>query len=304
MVLVVFVAGLFLYRTINEGDLEQRTFLGISFYRRISLFRDPNFFSCFLIVSFFLIYFSKISNKRFYLFIIAVSIFLSGSKGGIAALILTLLLYYRKNVPILKSTFFLYTTLACTLAGFLLLIMYPYQGINFLVKSPFFDADIGAETILPRILVWQSGMAAFLHDPLLGIGPGNIVNISKSSNIAGLLIHMESSGFYGLGSEKIDKLATHSSYLELLFESGIFAFAANIALLYTIAKQLLKYSRINRGMFLGFTLAFISFYLSTLFLSYNTYYMSFLTGFYLFLIDKYSKEIKTENLRKISLEYE
>ncbi|SFQ45956.1 O-antigen ligase [Pseudarcicella hirudinis] len=301
VIVIIFIGGLFLYRTTGStGELEQRTFFGISFYRRISLFNDPNFFSCFLIVAFFIIYFSKAQYRMLLLVLIGISIFITGSKGGIAALLITLILYYRERIPILKSKLFLILLIGMLVSVFAIVMFFPYTALNLLTTLPFFKKEYGAETILPRMIVWHSGMMAFLKEPILGLGPGNIVKIAKGQSIEGILAYMQSNGFYGLQNDVIDKLATHCTYLEILFETGLLSFTFYVLLLYRILKLFLKMSVISPKFFLGYTLAFISFYISILSLSYNTYFMSFLTGMYLYFADHYRKEYKTVKSRVIA----
>ncbi len=79
-------------------------------------------------------------------------------------------------------------------------------------------------------------MKQFAKSPILGIGSGNIVNVSKGSRNLNLLNYVESSGFYGLDYEAIDKLATHSNYFEILFEQGIIAFTLYLIFIYKVLK--------------------------------------------------------------------
>lgn len=290
-IVIIFIGALFFYETNGKNaELEQRIFFGIPFYRRTSFFRDPNFFSCFLVVAFFIIFFSKVQARKILLALIAISIFLSGSKGGIFSLILTFVIYYRKSIPLMKSKLFVFLLVGILLVAFSIVMFFPYEGINLVTNLPFFKKEYGAETILPRIIVWHSGMMAFLHEPLFGLGPGNIVNISKGKSIEGILIYMQNNGFYGLQDDVIDKLATHSTYLETLFETGIISFTFYILFIYRILSIFLGMSKIYPKIFLGYTLAFICFYISILLLSYNSYFMSFLTGMYLFFADRYRRE--------------
>jgi O-antigen ligase len=294
ILLIIAVCGVFLYRYINNGELEERSILGIAFYRRISLFNDPNFYSTFLIVAFFLLYFSKIKYRIHLLVIIIISVFLTGSKGGIIAMLITLFLYYRRRIPIARTNVFIIIVVGLALGCLAIILFNPFLAFDTLNNLPIFSsksgADTGSETALPRLLAWSGGMKEFMKEPILGLGPGNIVNINKGKSIGPLLDYVQNAGFYGLDDDKIDKLATHSTYLETLFETGIIAFSCYIIFLYRILRYLLRASVASPKYFLGYTLGFISFYLSIFFLSYNPYFINFMTGLFLYFIDRHWRE--------------
>ncbi|MEN2413834.1 O-antigen ligase family protein [Flavobacterium mesophilum] len=303
VVLICFVGALFLLRQVDDGG-SVRSFGGITIYRRISLFVDANFFCTFLITAFSFIYFSKTKNKIFYILIISLSILLSGSKGGMVSLGIALLFYYRNNFIFLRSKMF--PILSVILLGLIVAsaVFKPIETIQKITSLSSFSEKSGDETILPRIISWNSGMKQFAQSPLLGIGPGNIVNISKGSKNSNLLSYVESVGFYGLGDEAIDKLATHSNYLEILFEQGIIAFILYLLFVYKILRLSKKAINLNRNVFLSYYIAFCAFFLSTILLSYYPYFMSFLYGMFLFLYDNKIKQMKLvkSNLNKLKLD--
>lgn len=295
IILICFVGAIFLVRQIDDGG-SVRTFAGITIYRRISLFLDANFFCTFLTVAFSFIYFSKTKNKFFFIGIILLSILLSGSKGGMLALALALIFYFRSKLIFFKSRLFPVLGLSLLVLGLSVAVFKPLETIQKITSLSFFSDKSGDATILPRIISWNSGMKQFAESPVFGIGPGNIVNISKGSKNSNLLSYVETSGFYGLGDDAIDKLATHSNYLEVLFEQGLIAFILYLIFIYKIL-QLSKHAiGLNKDIFLSYYISFCTFFLSTILLSYNPYFMSFLFGMFLFSFDSKTKQIKLSKL--------
>lgn len=301
VIFLCFVGAIFLVRQVDDGG-SIRTFGGITIYRRISLFLDANFFCTFLIVAFSFVYFNKIKNKPIYLGLILISILLSGSKGGMVSLALTIVFYYRSKFILFRSKIF--PILGLTLLVLLLsaAVLKPIETIQKITSSSFFNDKSGDATILPRIISWNSGMKQFAESPVLGIGPGNIVNISKGSKNSNLLGYVESSGFYGLGDDTIDKLATHSNYLEILFEQGAIAFILYMIFVYKILQLSKSAIQFQKDIFLSYYISFCTFFLSTILLSYYPYFMSFLFGTFLFIYDKKIRQIKSEkiNLDKLT----
>jgi O-antigen ligase len=298
IVILICIVGLFfLPNESSDADVGQRTILGINIYRQISVFSDPNFFCTFLVIAFSFIYFSKTNNKVFYLLLIFILVILTGSKGGILALGLAFIFYYGKKIPLLKSKWVSIMGLSFIVFLLSFAVFKPMDTINKLTSLSFFDAKRGDGTILPRIMVWNSGMKAFIETPVLGIGPGNIVNINKGSKNSNLINYVENLGFYGLADENIDRLATHSNYLEILFEQGIIAFILYLIFIYKILKLCRNAIRFDKDIFLGYYISFSAFFLSTIFLSYNPYYISFLFGLFLFL---YDNKINATNLNRVN----
>lgn len=289
IIILTVIGAIFLIRQIDDGGT-LRTIFGINIERRISLFIDANFFCTFLIVVFSIIYFSKIKSRKFYLVFVILGIISTGSKGGMISLFIAFLLYYRYKFPIIRNRFFAISLLSIIFGFVIFAVVNPKETINKIADSSVFSSERGDGNIIPRILAWNSGFKKFVQSPILGVGPGNIVKISKGSTNEELLNFVERAGFYGLKNDAIDKIATHSTYLEILFEHGIVAFVFYILFIIQLFKISQKSLYLNKSFFLGFHIAFVSFFLSIILLSYYPYYISFLIGLFIYLYDKVKKE--------------
>lgn len=289
VIIICCIGSLFLVRQIDDGG-NNRIIAGLLISRRISLFTDANFFCTFLACSFSFIYFIKTKNKFFYLTIIFLSILLSGSKGGMISLAITFIFYFRNKIIFLKSKLFPLLGISILVVLISSAVFKPKETIDKITSLSFFSEARGDGTILPRIISWSSGFKKFAESPFTGIGPGNIVNINKGSKNSNLLTYLENAGFYGFGDDSIDKLATHSNYLEILFEHGIIAFALYLIFIYKILQLSWSAISLNKSIFVSFYMLFCAFFLSTILLSYYPYYMSFFFGIFLFMYDKINKQ--------------
>jgi len=292
IVFIVFILALILKST-NMNGSNDRVMLGINIYRRVSLFLDPNFLGAFLNVTFFLFLFSTLKRKAIIIFVILLTLILTGSKASILALIIVNLFYLSKSFlkyKILRLT--MYTGVVSILIFTLYFISYrPIESVNFLTQDSLSNSKTGSETSLSRLTAWSSGFQKLKENPLFGIGPGNIVKVSKGNSISGVVDILEQRGYYGFSSEKIDEIATHNQYLENLFEGGVIPFIFYVFLLFNLVSFFNKAAKELPFIFKGYLYSLSAYLICILSISYNPYYMSFIIGFILFLFDKYKKSI-------------
>jgi O-antigen ligase len=154
-------------------------------------------------------------------------------------------------------------------------VSYPERVIQILSNTEKIEkTSIG--TAVPRIIVWSSGFNRFKENPMFGIGPGNIVNVEKAKNNDIINIANES-GFYGLNEDNMNDLATHSNYLEILFEQGLIGFIFFLLFIFKILSTA-KRLALKNPQFIGFYLALIAFFIGTSSLSYLPHYLFFFIG--------------------------
>ena len=259
---------------------EVRELLGFRFQRINSYFVDPNFYACFLSVciSFLYAYRQTISKRSVACNCVITAglifIFLTGSRGGMLATVIALFFarVYAGSVKhrlwwgggFLKKFF----PLSCA-------ILLPALVLGFAIFN--FERNIELaksyddETLssMSRVLTWYSGVQELKSSPLLGVGPGNYVELDKGRYLTG---YVES-----WRAERISSLAAHSNILEITVESGIVAGLLYTVFFYICFKKIPSVTLAG----LPFGIAILAFYLATITLSYYPYWMSFLIGVFL-----------------------
>lgn len=300
IIIICFLGGLFF--RFNE----MRSVFGLNFQRVSSFFKDPNFYCSFLLLAFFIVYYSndKKINKAIFLSLIIISIITTGSKGGLFSLLACFMIKQILSVRYLFfRKIFLYVPIVFGLIILCFILLNPIIALEYYTSkiSPFFG-NMGGDSMLPRMLVWAGGAQDFLSNFLFGLGPGSTIFSNKSENITDAISVVSNLGYHGLSADILDKLAIHSFYLEILFENGTIPFVFFLIYISRFLKSV--YAQIDKrnfSVFNGFFYGFIAYLISLFTLSYNPYFINFIIGFVLFLLDRGKCKVNVSHLKNESL---
>jgi O-antigen ligase len=227
------------------------------FPRVSSVFGNPAFFSNFLLVPFFLsLYQSKISKSPYLYyaasFIIAIGIFLSGTRGALLGLIAGLFVFavvhFAKSVEKNRQRKF-FLSFVGTIGLFAILF---FAAFSIAPEGSVFHrvTHLTGDTSSQRLNYWLISLEGWTQDPLLGLGYGNFFVIGDSQF---------ESGFYDVGDAWPDK--PHNQLIEVLVTGGLFVFLVYITFLFMLLKEFWKEKR--GALFIG---GLVSVLVSTFFL--------------------------------------
>ena len=285
--LVMCVLGLLQWLLgVNYGSTElqysERKLFFIEIKRISSLFNDPNFFSYYLITIFFLsVHYPYAKKNYFKPFLILVSLMFIVFTGSRGALIATLGAYVLSKTIISANvkTAVLASVLAVLATILSLGIASPHmrEAITYKIVS----LDTEEQSILSRILIWQSGLQLVLNDPLLGVGPGNFVRSGKGQYLEG----------YRAGQQEvISNIAGHSNYLEIAAESGVGAMMLYVSIFIYILVSMRRALKVSEGVIrssLKWTSSsLMGMMIANLFLSYYSFFLFLLIGVSMYLSEK------------------
>ncbi|AEG15644.1 O-antigen polymerase [Desulfofundulus kuznetsovii DSM 6115] len=193
-----------------------RLLFGLEFYRPIASFQDPNFLGTFLACSFVLLLLLPErllgvgrSFKVLAVIFVACGLLLSNSRGAFVALFLALLLYPVMGLG-LRFKAVLSSSVVFLVASFPVLLTLVLDVSKVLPIVSLFDTPEASG--VSRMIIWFSVVALVLKHPLFGVGPGNIITFGKGSLVDFVPSYIQ---------EHIDAMASHSSYLEVMGQSGV-----------------------------------------------------------------------------------
>jgi len=155
-------------------------------------------------------------------FIQATALFATSSRGGVISLAGGLIVAILLNSRIIRQPKWIVRIIATFAVGYLFFISIPkplYERY-----ALYFSEPVLTMHSIQRLELFQSSWRAFLENPILGIGIGNV-------------------GFYdlyfgtGAGSE------THNLFLQTLGEEGIFSFILLSLILFVLGQRLLRLNR-------------------------------------------------------------
>lgn len=295
---ILLVVSIYQIVTLNfVNRVEFRTLFNISFLRIDALFYDPNFLASYLVfVSAFISpTFFDLKNLRWYakeglaFVIVLILVFLTGSRGGIIALLFctTVKLMINGNY----SSFILNKKFAFLVSMFpIVVIGSVYLKFSILTSSihGFDDESLSA---LSRALSWYAGISLFLENSIFGVGPGNFVTMNKAS-------YLPSGVAEPWRIDKINELAGHCNILELFVESGFFAGFSYMLLFYAVTKvffELRKKADLKLVIYVdNYWISILGFYITTTFVTYFPIWFFFCFG--LFLIQLRIMATKVDNV--------
>lgn len=183
-----------------------------------STLENPNIFAGYLIlITFLSLIFYERKIYRFYLFIFLISIFLSFSRAGYISSIVGIFLFYGLSKNLFKKWWFY-------ISGLMLIVL--------IFTSTFFYFERAKPSIQERILIYKSTFRMIRESPIL-IGNG----ISTFSVIYPKYIYNQY--IPGVGYNRFHS-HSHSTYLNIFYEGGIFYLFSFLFFLITILKILIK----------------------------------------------------------------
>lgn len=212
------------------------------------MFGQPNLFALFLtlvLLGFFYHYLHRpfpslrrTGGLRFVpVFLVAMTLFLTGSRGGMLSFFLIFLLlgalvakgrYLTENRGAKREFLFLCATVALAfLVGYLISIGYfRPTGVSLASTASARLQDVTGSNTDKRFLFWFTALAIFLDHPWLGIGLDNFKLVSVSYRNAGT----ELLGYADFDSFGYSKWA-HNELLQLLSEGGVVTILSVLLLL-------------------------------------------------------------------------
>tara|TARA_B110000879_G_C11182935_1_gene519529 strand:- start:6674 stop:7819 length:1146 start_codon:yes stop_codon:yes gene_type:complete len=189
------------------------------FYSRDGLVRsngligNPNYSAYNSFVCFILLYFSRIKYKRIFLFLVAISVLITISRGVIFALIAFVFLM---NLKLNKTTF---VSVVFLFVGYTSLVKYLPEDFVFTITerfNVFFDEGDSSG----RSGIWQHGYVEWSKDLgfiILGFGFNNFPSVVIISDL---------------------DLNVHNSFLRALYELGVVGFIVVFSFFYSIINQI------------------------------------------------------------------
>ena len=202
----------------------------------------------------------------------------TGSRGALIATLGAYVLSKTINSANVKTAV-LATVLAVFATILSLGIASPHmrEAITYKIVS----LDTVEQSILSRILIWQSGLQLVLNDPLLGVGPGNFVRSGKGQYLEG----------YRAGQQEvISNIAGHSNYLEIAAESGVGAMMLYVSifiyLLVSMRRALKESEGVIRSSLKWTSSSLMGMMIANLFLSYYSFFLFLLIGVSMYLSEK------------------
>ena len=262
-------------------DFESRDILGVTIVRINSLFKDPNFFGYFLLSSFFLAVFypykvSMVFVKPLIIIFFTIIIFLTGSRGTILALLITLLF---KVFRIQLNRWWKILSIG-TIIVFLFVVNLILSNPNLMIETIYKYDDEKSLSGISRLIIWVSGLNLIKNSPIFGVGPGNFVKSGKGEFIEFLTAEQK---------EKISGMAGHSNYLEIAAESGLLALFLFVLIIFYVLKLLHKkiqqqtIKAVEKRTVMWLFYCIISMMISNFFLSYYPFFLFILIGLALYI---------------------
>lgn len=190
--------------------------------RAASIYYDPNFLAMLLGTNMFLILSNKSINKFykvFLIFLFSYVIFLSGSRGALLGVILTIIIFvmFFSKIKNIKK-----------IVLFAMILFFSYLIISYLSKLDFFRLYQGSNGRFEMII---AALKEIKKSPLIGYGYSSVGKFLKLSGFS--------------------NLSTHNTFIDYIFSYGILNFLLYI---YFIVKVLFKGLKIseNRSLILVF----------------------------------------------------
>lgn len=256
---------------------EVRSLFGVDFQRINSYFSDPNFYACFLSVVVTYLIFYEVSIRNYFrwstsVYILASLLFMffTGSKGGMLSVSIPVVaclaykgespensrkkLFVRKLLPYLFAIALPLSVLSAAIYNF---------EDNIYLAEKYDDTTLSS---MSRVLTWYSGFQMLRESPYLGVGPGNYIELDKGRYLSGYVDDWR--------ADRISTLAAHSNLLEISVESG---FIVGILYLLLFLMLFIGFGR-NISIALPIGMSILSFFISTITISYFPYWISFLLG--------------------------
>lgn len=215
----------------------QHTYFGSTMRFTVNIFgvkKDPNYLAAYLlcpaIYNFYGVY-KKNKGAILFFFIIALGIFLTGSRGAFVSLALAIILFilFNNNLKMLLSIFIITAFLA------LVLIFIVPESISsrFILTQ---SLDDGSNSL--RLRLWKAGFMIFLDNFFVGAGPSAMITYGMS---------------YGA---PVANTIVHNTYIEMLCEYGIIGFILFIVPIIKVAlKSLCQKQIITISIMAGFLCA-------------------------------------------------
>ncbi len=192
-----------IYIEITGSFISYSTYIG----RAVSIYIDPNFFGTLAAVGFILSFVNLSSRSLIFSTINLFGVYLSGSRGAMLSLAVTILVFYfYKRKFSVKST-----------AIFITLLFVLYFGFDYLYNSGFFRMSQGLSS---RNSLWRLALGLFRNEMFWGYGYGSLRDI-----------------FINQGATSG---SSHNSYIDYILMYGIFTFTLYISIIIRGLKRGLK----------------------------------------------------------------
>jgi len=185
-----------------------RQFLGYDLRRASLSFQDPNYLAFHSgMMCLILRLFSRRNEGLMTLFTFII-ICLTGSRGGLLAILSSLCFYQYYKYWRFSFNFLVY------LSPLVLFLLLPkLSGIINEIPELYLEASVDIKTIMTRIILWTAALSTIVANPIFGLGHGRISDYGKTQYLP-----------FDLPEDVnkiIDGMGFHNYWIELVVENGI-----------------------------------------------------------------------------------